>query len=389
MRSFTSTLSALTLRALTISFMVASLVFACTDVADHPEPPRHDVAYDLEPLAESSGKSDGLSDQFDQEWLMGDLFFLNTSALSVDDLQRFLSDSPYGTKSWLASFEVDGIMASEYIVKIAHEQGVNPILLLTRMQVEQSIIGKTELPSVRRRDAALGCGCYDGERCAPQFKGLPNQLRCAAQTLRKLFDDSRSDTGLWVAGRTRTTLDGLRVHPANHATAALYAYTPWVLRGRGGNWLAWNVTRKFTRFMKERGMLGELADLDLSDFGETGEDYQDLSRCLYRSGRAFVGDACGCQADCDFWSGSAQGFCHAAGFCALPCQGGCPDILNKAQTFCIEDTARPGSGICVPKASDYNGHCADLPYTIDDERDRFIGNSSAGAKIAEVCAPAY
>lgn len=365
---------------------------ACTEVAVN-EPPMHSVPYDLEPLMESDGKSDGLSDRFDSAWLMSDLFFLNTSALSVSDLQHFLEESPYGGRSWLADFKVDQVAASELIVKVAHERGVNPLLLLTRMQVEQSLVSRSEPPARRLQDAALGCGCHDGERCAPRFKGFEAQLFCAAATLRDLFDDSRRGEGLWVAGRSRTTLDPIKIRPANHATAAMYAYTPWVLTGRGGNWLAWNIMRKFTRFLKERGMIGQLVDFDLAaSEALSGSPHQDrgaedLSQCLYRSGRAFVGDPCGCQRDCDFWSGSQQGFCHSAGFCALPCEGGCPDVLDKAQTFCIEDTDQLGTGICVAKASEQNGHCADLPLTIDDERERFIGDSGSTARSAEVCVP--
>ena len=371
--------------------LVGLITLGCSDSAMNES--THPVAYDLEPLAESSGKSDGLSERFDQEWLMSDLFFLNTSALTAVDLQRFLEDTPYGVRSWLADLVINRKSASELIVKVAHERGVNPLLILTRMQVEQSLVSRTEAPSYRVQDAALGCGCHDGARCAPQFKGFEAQLSCAASTLRDLFDQSRQDEGLWVAGRSRKTLDPITIRPANHATAAMYAYTPWVLKGRGGNWLAWNIMRKFTRFLKERGMLANIEDLDLSEIAETadmtsdGWSAEELSRCLYRGGRAFVGDPCGCQRDCDFWSGRQRGFCHDAGFCALSCEGGCPDVLGKAQTFCIEDPNVGDVGICVPKASDHNGHCADLPLTVDDERDRFIGSSSAASRSAEVCAP--
>jgi hypothetical protein len=353
----------------------------------------HPVPYDLEPIAESPGKSDGLSDQFDPEWLMSDLFFLNTSALTAEHLQYFLSATPYGIRSWLADLKVGREPASQVIIRIAHERGVNPLLLLTRMQVEQSLVSRSDQPAQRVQDAALGCGCHDGERCADRFKGFEKQLICAADTLRTLFTKSRRGEGAWIAGRVKNTLDPLEIRPANHVTAAMYAYTPWVLKGRGGNWLAWNIMRKFTRFLKEQDMLGELDEFDLAQSPALGDEprldwsEEELSKCLYQSGRAFVGDPCGCQRDCDFWSGRTQGFCHDAGFCALPCEGGCPDVLGRAQTFCIEDPHESSAGICVPKASEYNGHCADLPFTIDDERSRFIGDSYSVHKTAEVCAP--
>ena len=353
----------------------------------------HPVAYDLAPITGENGKSDGLLDKFDQDWLMSDLFFLNTGALSVSALQDFLENPPYGQRSWLADFTYGGKQASQIIIEQAHDSGVNPLLLLTRMQVEQSLISRQSKPSQRVSDAALGCGCHDGETCSSYFKGFGNQLRCGGNALRGLFNKSRRDTGLWRAGQSRQTLDPVWVRPVNHATAAMYAYTPWVLRGQGGNWLAWNIMRKFTRFMKDQGMLSEFDGTEVANAAELSQldqeewSVEELNACLYNSGRAFVGDRCGCQRDCDFYAGSQQGFCHPAGFCSLSCEGGCPDVLNKAQTFCIADPLQSQAGICVPKASEFNGHCADLPKTIDDERDRFVGNSSSRMSSAEVCAP--
>src|SRR6185503_10451750 len=102
-------------------------------------------------------------------------------------------------------------------------------------------------------------------------------------------------------GKTKTSLDGLSVTPANHATAALYAYTPWVLTGQGGNWLVWNVTKKFVHHV----------ETELQPPGD------------------FVGSPCAAEdADaCAFADGDDEGFCHAftdddgltAGFCSLDC----------------------------------------------------------------------
>jgi peptidoglycan/xylan/chitin deacetylase (PgdA/CDA1 family) len=104
---------------------------------------------------------------------------------------------------------------------------------------------------------------------------------------------------------------------------------------------------------------------------------------------AFVGDACEGDEDCDFTDRDGnRGFCHGVGFCSLPCEGFCPDMTGKAPTFCVADTGvEPATGICVSKSVDANGNCADVPGTIDASADRFIGNSSAAARSAEVCLP--
>ena len=123
------------------------------------------------------------------------------------------------------------------------------------MQVETSLISKTVRPSTSRLDRALGCGCPDGAACASQFRGFAKQLVCGAKTMRRWFDASEDGTGQWRVGTTRKTLDNKSVRPVNHATASLYAYTPWVLVGRGGAWLVWNVTRKYVRHAEAAGYI--------------------------------------------------------------------------------------------------------------------------------------
>jgi hypothetical protein len=131
------------------------------------------------------------------------------------------------------------------VVEAAVAHDINPVILIARMQVETSLVSKTSAPSASLLGRALGCGCPDGGTCNPTYSGLHRQLDCAATTLRRWYDASIDGTGEWRKGRTGTTLDGKRVTPLDHATATLYAYTPWVLVGRGGTWLAWNVTRKY------------------------------------------------------------------------------------------------------------------------------------------------
>lgn len=353
-------------------FILSSFSGCASELENTDIPPytQHQVAWDLDEVTEIKG--DGLIARFDPNWLMGDNFFTNHNALSAEGLQAFFENTPYGHRSWMADYQMDGVKISQKIIEIAHEVQLNPILLLTRMQVEQGLVSRESMPSTSSLNSALGCGCPDNQSCYQSFKGFDKQLECAGATLRRLFDDSSKAQGIWNAGQNRKTLDNLGIQPANHATAALYAYTPWVLRGEGGNWLVWNITNKFANDLKSRGLLTSA---------------QEDPSCLYRGGRAFVGDPCGCALDCAFWVGNQQGTCHQAGFCTLPCEGGCPDVTGKSPTFCVEDPYALGVGICMAKASEENGHCADLPKTLDVQRPRFIGNSNSLARDALVCAP--
>jgi hypothetical protein len=71
----------------------------------------------------------------------------------------------------------------------------------------------------------------------------------------KFYDMSRNGSGNYRVGASRQSLDRLTISSANHATASFYAYTPWVLVGRGGNWLAWNITRKYLKHLDTAGRL--------------------------------------------------------------------------------------------------------------------------------------
>jgi hypothetical protein len=123
------------------------------------------------------------------------------------------------------------------------------------MQVEATLVSKTATPTKARINAALGCGCLDGQACWAEYAGLANQLECGAETMRTWYDRSIDGTGIWVKGVPDRTLDPITVTPTNHATASLYAYTPWVLVGRGGNWLVWNVTRKYVNHARAMGWI--------------------------------------------------------------------------------------------------------------------------------------
>ena len=359
------------------SLLIAAVTFtaACADAppTDDASPAfvEHDEASDFDEIIGEGGKADVVPSRFDPNWILGDKFFEDVDAVDVDTVQAFLDHTPYGSRSWLADEKIGGESAAHAILRAAETSGINPIVFLVRMQVEMGHVSKTVRPSQKAIDYAFGCGCHDNRSCARVYKGLDKQLICAGDTLRKLYDASADGTGTWRSGRSKKSLDGISVRPATNATAALYGYTPWVLRGRGGNWLVWNVTRKMARHFEN--VLG-------IKFGNPD--------CV-GSTSPFIGDPCGCPADCEFNLGGEPGICHSAGFCSIGCIGTCPDKPGRAPTFCVDDTEAIGErGMCVSKASPANGHCADLPLTIDRPAQRFVGNGDSAALTADVCLPA-
>lgn len=205
----------------------------------------------------TDGKGDfsGVPVVFDRHEIMTDAVLLAANAVDADAVQAFLEDSPYGNRSWLADHKADGKRFADILVEESRLGGIDPVVLLARMQVESSLVSKTVKPSTRAINHSLGCGCPDGAACSRAYAGLQSQLRCAVDVLNTQLATSRDGTGQWRLDHARRTLDPISVTPRTHATAALYAYTPWVLTGRGGNWLVWNVTRKYLKHFDEAGTL--------------------------------------------------------------------------------------------------------------------------------------
>lgn len=238
-----------------IALLVVAVLTGCVTGVDEPGVnPDHDEPADYE-LGAGGGKADEADPVFARNDVVSDALFLDTASLTVDEVQAFLEQTPYGSTSWLASYAQGGTPASALIHEAALRHDVNPMMLLARMQVEATLVSKEARPTQYRIDKALGCGCPDNAPCNTAFSGFAAQLECGAATMRRWFDASIEGDGIFTRGVSKRTLDPLTVTPANHATASLYAYTPWVLVGRGGNWLVWNVTRKYVNHARARGWI--------------------------------------------------------------------------------------------------------------------------------------
>ena len=181
---------------------------------------------------------------FNRNKIVSDAYFTSTGGWTSSAIQRFFERTPYG-RSWLASERIGHESAADMVARVARQYRINPMLLIARIQVESSTVAQASRPSQWKINRLLGCGCPDGYDCAYAPPGLDGQLQCAGEKLRELFDLSASGRGWWQRNSGRHSSDGSWINPQNHATAALYAYTPWVLEGRGGNWLVWKILKEF------------------------------------------------------------------------------------------------------------------------------------------------
>lgn len=232
-----------------------------------------DSSYEGDRLLEkNTANRPRVATSFSQSHPMTDAFFGDTQAVSDGQVQTFLERSPYG-RSWLADYSIDGKRASKHIHEVAVRRGLNPILLLSRMQVEASLISALSRPEQYLIDRAMGCGCPDGYACDPSLLGLRNQISCAAKKFRELYDMSADGSGWWLKGVAKNTEDGYRIVPQSHATSALYAYTPWVLVGRGGTWLAWKTAYLFDEHFATQIQTGSSGG---SNTGSTCGQFSDL-----------------------------------------------------------------------------------------------------------------
>ncbi|HEY0251156.1 MAG TPA: hypothetical protein VGC41_06495 [Kofleriaceae bacterium] len=219
--------------------------------------PAHDESSDFDEVEWShDGKADfsGVPATFDHNAIVDDTVFTR-QAVDGDAVQAFLEHTPYGTRSWLADYTISGERFADRMVEIAADQGIDPVMLLVRLQVESSVVSKTKTPTASTLSHATGCGCPDGGGCSGTYSGFENQLVCTANIYRKWYDASTNGSGQWRTGHAHKSLDSVSVTPRYDATATIYAYTPWVLVNRGGAWLTWNVTRRFLKHFDQAGTL--------------------------------------------------------------------------------------------------------------------------------------
>jgi hypothetical protein len=198
--------------------------------------------------------NDGTQDSaFNPNHIMDDNFYLDSGYASADEIQKFLENTPWHNRSWLADYQVDGTQFSSAIVSMGKQKGLNPLMILSRIQTESSLVSKTAQPDGRAGEFALGCHKVTAEHpngLDPSVASMSAQLDCGTNTLQTLIQKVKDGTSVVKVGEPFRTMDPETVTPDDEATAALYSYTPWVLQGKGGNWLVWSTSQKFDNHLK-------------------------------------------------------------------------------------------------------------------------------------------
>jgi LysM repeat protein len=226
---------------------------------------------------------------FDPGLIISDSVFYDFGTMTVDDIQRFLdgrlsacraaADRPGCLKDYRLSHPAveaspgrcsampaqNNISAAQLIHDVARACGINPRVLLVKLQKEQGLITSSD-PSPRAYDFALGMDCPDTPSgCSAASAGFFWQLYKGAGQLNYYSNPAGPFTWLKVGSTVSILYQAGRPECGrkqfvlqNKATAALYYYTPYVpnqaaldnLYGLGDRCSAYG-NRNFWRFFSD------------------------------------------------------------------------------------------------------------------------------------------
>ncbi len=271
---------------------------------------------------------------YDRNMLIEDASFVDSTQATSVVVQEYLERSPYGSRSFLGTYQSSGLRASDALVTASRTYGVNPIALLAFAQVRAGLLSLKVYPEDPARvEYAFQCGCESKGVCDPRLAGFDKQIDCLARQLRESIEAVKLN-GATVSGfgpnRTSFTVDGARVTPANGATAAIYQALPREARDKpGGAWLLWNLWQKYASAYQYQP--------PLEATGEGGG----------------IGDPCKNDAQCAL--PQPDRICatnYPGGLCTTSCTGDCPDVPGKAKGFCADFRAQGGYclAVCNPNA---------------------------------------
>ena len=100
---------------------------------------------------------------------------LKTHFLPLKLIQDFLEETPYRRRSFLADY-VDGLSVSTHIHESAKRWQINPLVLLTKLQVESSVVFREEAPASFVVDRRWAAGAMMATRTAPHWAWLAKSV---------------------------------------------------------------------------------------------------------------------------------------------------------------------------------------------------------------------
>lgn len=193
---------------------------------------------------------------FDPGFLIDDADFYDGNAMDADEIQRFLDDEvgDCANDSCLTVLRADlpsrdaivsedtgetvceaydggELTAAQIIDRIQRACGISAKVLLVTLQKEQSLVSGriARAPSAEALGAAMGARCPDDAACDPGQAGFAAQVAQGATDLKayRASDFMRQPGTHYIAYSPDPACGGTDIEIRNHATAALYNYTPY------------------------------------------------------------------------------------------------------------------------------------------------------------------
>ncbi|HUD11356.1 MAG TPA: hypothetical protein VMS08_03020, partial [Candidatus Saccharimonadia bacterium] len=190
----------------------------------------------------------------------GTLASLNGGSTCLENYQD--TEPSYNGTSWSYGANVS---AAKIIADSAVQWDINPEVIISTLEKEESLISGTSCDSWRYQ-SAMGYACPDSGGCSSQYAGFAHQVLWGSWQLK--FNEQRAEgitswdgdgdivyTGYMTQGtfsrcddstncpatvfNGNATIDSQTIHLANGATASLYSYTPHLNQSFPGIFEQW------------------------------------------------------------------------------------------------------------------------------------------------------
>lgn len=173
--------------------------------------------------------------EFNADYLISDFHFSQNDSMTAYDIKSFIEQFNTPLRLYMESNPLTGQKewSWEIIKNAADTYQINPQVLLTMLQKEQSLLLGSEYKLAYRLNWAMGYGVCDS--CSPYdprlaaYKGFTQQVNQAARRMRQCLDEPAK---FRVSAQNTYNIDGQNIKPLNQATACLYNYTPHLAGNR-------------------------------------------------------------------------------------------------------------------------------------------------------------
>ncbi|MFN8607476.1 MAG: hypothetical protein U0931_08090 [Vulcanimicrobiota bacterium] len=177
--------------------------------------------------------------------LMTDKEFTDSTALDSAGIQAFLQ----ARNSFLADFQENGRSAAQIIFEASRDAGINPYVVLTTLEKENSMVSRQKQPKQGALAASMGYGYTDGGTYTAGARSFAGQVSKGAQLLADLYQQAQERS---FPMTYRADYGKHKIQIDNAATYALFQYTPHTVDTGlrvvgGGNYLFRRTLEDFSK----------------------------------------------------------------------------------------------------------------------------------------------